>query len=427
MTIAYIIAGAGGMYCGACIRDNSTVRALRAQGCDVVAVPLYTPIRADGDDQTINRVFYGGVSVYLQQRARLFERVPRFVGRVLDSPRLLRAVGKLAGGTDPASVGDLLLSVLMGRDGRQRKELARLIDFLRTELRPRIVHLPNALFAGMAGPIRDALGAKIVCSLQGEDLFVAGLPEPQRSHARRLLREKAADVDAFLTVSHAYAAEMADYLDISPDRIHVVPLGLDAAEYPAEPSPAPTRPTVGFLARIAPEKGLHVLADAFRRLREMDGMEQCRLRAAGWLGSQHKGYLADIRRRLAGAGLGQAFEYIGEVDLKGKIEFLAGLSVLSVPTTYPEPKGLYVLESLAAGVPVVLPDRGAFPELIEATGGGILVPPDDPDALAKGLRDLLTDRAHRDRLSRAGHASVHQHRTATQMANATLAIYDAVR
>ena len=89
-------------------------------------------------------------------------------------------------------------------------------------------------------------------------------------------------------------------------------------------------------------------------------------------------------------GLADQFEYRGELDRAGKIAFLQSLDVMSVPATYAEPKGIFLLEAMATGVPVVQPRRGAFPEIIERTGGGLLVEPDDAEALADGLLTIWT-------------------------------------
>ena len=117
------------------------------------------------------------------------------------------------------------------------------------------------------------------------------------------------------------------------------------------------------------------------------------------------------------------FAYTESPDHSSKVKFLRSLDVLSVPTTYREPKGLYILEALAAGVPVVQPRHGSFPELIEATGGGLLVNPNDPEDLAHTLGKLLADVAHREGLGRKGREVVRQRFTAERMARETALVY----
>src|SRR4029077_15730115 len=99
-----------------------------------------------------------------------------------------------------------------------------------------------------------------------------------------------------------------------------------------------------------------------------------------------------VQANLAAAGLAGELTYRGAVDREGKLAFLRSVDVLSVPATYDEPKGFFLLEAMASGVPVVQPRRGAFTEIIEKTGGGLLVAPDDPQALGDALFELWQDR-----------------------------------
>jgi glycosyltransferase involved in cell wall biosynthesis len=186
---------------------------------------------------------------------------------------------------------------------------------------------------------------------------------------------------------------------------------------------------LGYFARVAPEKGLHVLAEAYRRLRGRDAETPMRLEVAGYLGAEHEGYLRDIERRMEGWGLGGEFEYRGVLDRARKIEFLQGLDVLSVPATYDEPKGIFLLEAMACGVPVVQPRRGSFTEVVERTGGGLLVEPDDADAdafadaLAEALLRLSRDRALAAELGDRGFKGVREHYNIALMAERALGVY----
>ena len=218
------------------------------------------------------------------------------------------------------------------------------------------------------------------------------------------------------------------YLKIDKEKFRVVPLGLDVsdfADHAAQPieRKEPRPPTVGFLARLAEEKGLHILVEAFLLLRRLPGTESTRLHIAGWLGSPNEAYANEQFAKLEAAGLSDAFWYAGTVSRREKIEFLHGLDVLSVPTTYREPKGLFVLEAIAAGVPVVQPDHGAFPELIQRLGGGRLTPPNDPEQLAAALHELLTNPDDRKELASRGRELLHKNHHAQAMAQATLDLY----
>jgi glycosyltransferase involved in cell wall biosynthesis len=217
---------------------------------------------------------------------------------------------------------------------------------------------------------------------------------------------------------------MATYLDVPRERIRAVPLGINVRGHEPRAEDGGAGPfVVGYLARICPEKGLHVLADAFRLLAARAGKENVRLDVAGWLGPRDGAYLADVRRGLDADGLGGAVRFMGEVDRAGKLAFLTGLDVLSVPTTYREPKGLFVLESMASGVPVVQPAHGAFPELIGDTGGGVLFEPGSAAELAHALDDLRRDPDRRRELGRRGREAVLRDRTDDRMADDTLGVY----
>ena len=130
-----------------------------------------------------------------------------------------------------------------------------------------------------------------------------------------------------------------------------------------------------------------------------------------------------MRRLLDEAGLGHEFEYRGELDRDGKLAFLRGLDVLSVPATYDEPKGMFLLEAMASGVPVVQPRRGSFTEIVERTGGGVLVRPGDPDALADGLYSVVSNPALRTSLATHAFNGVRAYYTVSHSAERLLNVY----
>ena len=427
MKIAYIAAGAAGMYCGACIHDNTLATALAQLGHDVPLIPTYTPTRTDEPNVSLPRVFFGGINVFLQQKSALFRHTPWWMDRAFDSPALLRFASRFATRTDPAELGALTLSMLRGEEGHQRKELRKLIAWLKEEVRPQIVCLTNALLAGMAREIKRELRVPVVCGLPGEDVFLNGLPEPSRSQARALLRERCRDVDAFIAMSRCYAGFMADYLGVPGHRIHVVRPGLSLEGYTDKPripdAESQTLVTIGYFARITPEKGLRLLCEAYRLLQQTPGIPPTRLRAGGYLDESGRAHLEELRRDMTAWGLAEQFDYAGEPDREGKIGFLRSLDIFSMPTTYCETKGLPVLEALACGVPFVQPEHGVFPEFAQATGGGLLVKPCDPRALADALARLAADARLRGELGRRGREAVHRDFTAAQMAEQTLEIF----
>lgn len=423
LRIAYITAGAAGMYCGSCLHDNTLAATLIRMGHDVALIPTYTPIRTDETDVSIGRVFYGAINVYLEQRSSLFRHTPWLFDRLLSGRRLLNWASSHGASVDARELGRMTLSVLQGEQGNQRKELERLVAWLE-DYRPQIVHLTNSMFLGMARRIKQALGVPVVCSVQGEDLFLAGLTEPYRSKVHAVIRERARDVDAFVAPCRYYVAPMADYLGVNERSLHVVPLGVRLDDFSPGELDGRERPfVVGYLARICPEKGLHLLVESFRRLVEQVGGDQARLRIAGYLGERDGEYFEGLMGQIRSWGIDGIVDYQGELDRRQKIEFLRSIHVLSVPTVYREPKGLFALEALACAVPVVQPAHGAFPEIVEDTGGGLLVEPDSPDALTAALRQLMDDPERRTGLGRAGFEAVHRDYNDVAMAARTVRLY----
>ncbi len=424
MKIAHIAAGAAGMYCGTCMHNNTLASALIRRGHDVALVPMYTPPRTDEANVALDRVFFGAINVYLQQKLAFFRHTPRLLDWLLDRPGLLGWVSRFSSSTDARTLGEMTRSLLEGELGPQRKELERLVGWLRDDFQPDLVHLSLSLFLGFARRIKDELGVPIVCSLQGEDLFFDDLQEPYRSQVLAAVHERTRDVDAFTVPCRFYAERMSADYGFPAEKIHVTPLGINPHDFRAGDRPAGVNPvTIGYLARICPEKGLHQLLEAFRLLAEELGPEKIRLRVAGYLGEGDRPYFEEQRRLVGSWKLAEHVDFVGEVDRQGKVDFLSGLDAFSVPTVYKEPKGLFLLEALASGVPVVQPDHGAFPELIAATGGGVLVEPDSPAALAAGIRALIDDPERRRELGERGRAAVVGKFHDEAMADGMLGVY----
>jgi glycosyltransferase involved in cell wall biosynthesis len=427
MRILSITAGAAGMYCGSCFRDNALAAEIVKQGHDLTLVPVYTPTRTDEPNMSHSPVLFGGISVYLQQSASIFRKT-RLLDRLLDAPWLIRMFATRAVSTDAKLLGDLTISTLEGRDGVLRKEFDKLVEWIRGEKRPDVINLPNSLLIAMAKPLREAFGVPICCTLQGEELFLDGLAEPYRERALTLIREHVRYVDRFIAVSEYCARFMGELLHIPPARMAVVPLGIGMDGYDSRPVSSAGRAEfrVGYFARIAPEKGLQVLADAYARFRRRLGASPARLLAAGYMAPNQAPYLKSVRRTLAAAGVEDDFEYRGEVDRAGKLAFMRELDVLSVPATYDEPKGMFLLEAMAAGVPVVQPRRGGFIEIVEKTGGGLLVEPDNADRLADGLYAMWSNAEMRQTLGQRAYAGVREHYSIAQSAHCMLNAYRGV-
>ena len=426
MKVAYITAGAAGMYCGTCIHDNMVATVLKKQGHNVSLIPTYTPTRTDEANVSMNRVFFGGVNVYLQQKLSIFRHTPWTFDKLLDNPTLLNGLARFSGATDASDLGQLTVSMLSAEQGYQRKELTKLVKWLAEENKPDIVYLTNSMLVGFTREIKNTLGVPVICALQGEDIFLQDLIEPYKTEALVLLRERAVDADGFVAPCDYYAQFMADaYLDVPLDKIHIVPLGLNIDGHGLsveKPEPPPF--IIGYLARICPEKGLHILVDAFQIIAEAMGANNVQLHVAGYLGKKDEPYLEELINQIQASGLSESFVHHGEVTRTQKIDFLNRLHVFSVPTVYRESKGLSVIESLANGVPVVQPQHGTFPEMISATEGGILVAPESAEAVAMGIMELLNDAEQREHLGKTGKMNVHQKFNDTAVAEQLLKVFE---
>src|SRR5262245_41594334 len=426
MKILSITAGAAGMYCGSCLRDNAMAAELMQAGHDVQLVPIYTPTLTDEANVSEHRVFFGGISVYLQQYSPIFRHTPWIVDRLWDSRFALKLAARSSIPVDPQSLGELTVSMLRGEDGLQRKELHKLIHWLRNEAAPDVVILPNSLLIALARPIKEALNCPILCTLQGENLFIEGLQDRYRDLTRDLIRANVEFVDAFLPVSEYYAGFMSEYLGIPDSRMHIVPLGITLDGYSAERREGSGTFVIGYFARVAPEKGLHVLCEAYRRLRGRPGSPEMRLEVAGYLAREHRAYPAGTQKQMKQWGYADEVRYRGVLDRQSKTDFLQGLDVLSVPATYDEPKGMFLLEAMAAGVPVVQPRRGAFTEIITKTSGGLLVEPDDCDRLADGLMSLWESKPLAEELRQNGRQAVRKYYSAGSMAERAIQVFSTV-
>lgn len=412
MKIVHIIPGTGDVfYCQNCMRDKELVMALRAQGHEVTLVPMYLPLLTEGEDMGAPQVpiFYGAVGVYLAQMLPAFRLLPRWMRSRLDSRRLLTWVSRRAGTTHARGLEEMTLSVLKGEEGGQKEELDRLVSWLVLHEKPDLVHLSNALLLGLAGRLRREVGVPVVCTLQDEDSWIDAMNPEAAWQAWALMSEKARDIAAFFPVSQYYSRVMQDRLKgIPADLFHVIPIGVTAESY-GEAKWVSGKPVIGYLSRMSASLGLGTLVDAFITIRKRGLAGRVTLKIMGGKTPEDDGFLAGLKQKLVAAELLAEVEFCPAFDRKTKREFLQSLTVLAVPMAQPEAFGMFMLEAMASGVPVVQPRLGASPELIGMTGGGVCYDPADPDALVRELESLLTDEARWRRMSQAGATAVRQH------------------
>lgn len=424
MRIIKIMPGSGGtFYCENCIRDQAIVRTLMQAGHDVTVVPLYLPVMEEAHDLAgASPIFFGAVRTYLSQFSKTLAHRPQsWLARWLDRPAMLNVAAKRAGSTDAAGLEALTISMLQGENGRQREELARLVDWLQQGPPVDVVHVSNALLIGLAGELRRKLQARIVCSLQDEDQWVDAMDELSAKRVWNAIAERAKDVDHFLSVGKAYGQKIAAKLKLSPDRWSLLPVAIDVQS--RTPSPLPlSPPVVGYLSRLSRNLGLMELVEAVLKLRATD-LPDLQMKAMGGSTPADAAFLRKLRRKIKRAGAENAITFSNRFDPEAREQFLSGLTVLSVPMQQGEALGLFQIESLAAGVPVLQPDAPGFREFVQRTGGGELFNPQDTDDLARKIASLLQSPQRLKTLSRNGRAAIQNLYAPATMINTLLKAY----
>lgn len=385
MNVYLLVPGTGNFFCGTCLRDYALARALRASGHSVKIVEMYLEHKVEGGESSDSPLFFGGINSYMQQRVPLFRHTPRAVDALFDAKPLIRFAATKTGMTDAHFLASMTISMLQGEAGNQFKELNRMVDWLALQSdRPDVVVLSNAMLSGVARKIKRELGCKVVCTLQGEDAFIEGLG----SHAPEvwnLLNLNAEHIDHFVSVSKYYAEKMKNAMRLADEKVAVVYNGIEWDGFsPADELPTP--PTIGFLSRMCPSKGLEELVNAYIKLRGTFG--DLRLHVAGSQVNEDVAFVEKLKRTLANAGVENEVQWSPNLTRTEKQEFLRSISVLCTPARYDEAFGLYILEAWGSGVPVVLPNRGAVPELLRVIDGGIACD-NLVDGLTRGLQELV--------------------------------------
>ncbi len=421
--IVHIMPGAGStFYCQNCLRDSASIRHLRKLGHDVVAVPMYLPFSIDnpGSDSDAP-IFCGAVKYYLGLRFPSL-RLPRWVKRLLDSRTILKWAARQEGSTSAHDLEEMTISMLRGHSKVEDEEFNRLMLWLAETGKPDIIHLSSCLLIGLAERFKQELGVKIVCSLQDEDGWINAMGKKAADTVWDLMRKGARSVDAFTPVSGYYGDVMKKKLEIPADKIHVVRVGIDLEGY-VQSDLRLDPPVIGYLSRMCESLGLGLLVDAFMIIRKNGRLGEVKMKVAGGMTAADRRYVSKLRRVLRSNGLEQDVEFISEFDRATRTRFLQQLSVMSVPVPDGEAMGSYLIEAMAAGVPVVQPEVGGFPELIAATRGGITYKPSNAETLASTLETLLLDKARLQELAAAGRGSVVDRFSLDRMAQDMLKVY----
>jgi glycosyltransferase involved in cell wall biosynthesis len=426
MKIAHIIPGSGGsFYCGNCLRDSKYVKALKDLGHEVIKVPMYLPLFDDAHDLSEVPVFYGAVNLYLKQNYSFFRHMPAFIEHALDSKSVLQMAAHKAGSTRAKGLEEMTLSMLLGEEGQQKAELERMVDWLAEEAKPDVVHLSNALLLGLTHRIKQKMNIPVICSLQDEDVWVDVMTDAYRSEVWNLMSQRGAEVDAFISVSDYYAAEIRNKMTIRDDQMFTVHIGVDANDYLPK-NIIEKEPAIGFLSRMCEENGLAVLVDAFILLKKDRSFDEVKLKITGGKTADDLLFIKDQKSKISKAGLENSVLWLEEFDGVERQKFFESVAVLSVPVLNGEAFGLYQLEAMASGVPMVQPALGAFPEVISASGGGLVYSPNNPESLAKALGSIILDKEKLTKLSLDGLAGVQQHFDIHSQAKKMIQVYERV-
>lgn len=377
MKVVILAAGAGAMYCGACARDAALAKTYASQGHEALVIPLYTPVRLeDAELEPTHPVLFGGVSAYLRETVKGFDLWPKGIIRLLDHPKLLAWAGKFAVKTQASDLGPMTCSMLEGLSGRHREEIARVADAVAEE-KPDLIIVSNSLLSGIIPALKAASPARVLCQVQGEDGFLAELPEPWRTKAFNLMRKNSAAADGLAAPCRTHAKEMAELLDCPLERFEVIPH--PAPERPL--LPPPTGPfTLGYLSSIRRAKGLDLVLAAFRDL-----PEDWRLMVGGRVlePAFHKENLSLISR------FPERVKLLGEVAPEDKEAFFRQIDLFVLPSRLKESRGVAAMEALAYGRCLLVPRSGIFAEWEEEGCPGVICfEPGSVEGIVRILEEL---------------------------------------
>ncbi|KAF0234578.1 MAG: hypothetical protein FD181_3645 [Prolixibacteraceae bacterium] len=427
MNIIQIIPGSGGsFYCGNCLRDSKYVDALRKQGHQVIKIPMYLPLFSDEHDITDIPIFYGAISTYLKQVYPIFRKMPDWFEKLLDSKPMMKIAASMAGSTRAKGLEDMTISMLLGEQGEQKEELDKMVNWIAEHCKPDVIHISNALLLGLARRLKEKTGVPVLCSLQDEDVWVDAMQPKFQQKIWDLMHERAEDVDALVAVSNFFAETMKKLMNLRDEKIHTFYLGVDADDYHFIPVNEKPR-NIGYISRMCHENGFDIVVDAFIKLKKTPGFEDVKLFATGGSTGDDAKFIKEQKHKIRENNLDDSFEIIDEFEDDTRHDFFKKVSLISVPVRIGEAFGMYLLESMASGVPVVQPALGAFPEIVGLSGGGVTYMPNSPEKLSETWAELLSNPEKLEKLCNDGYSGTIKHFNIHNHAAEIIGLYENLR
>ncbi len=427
MNIIQIIPGSGGsFYCGNCLRDSKYFNALRAEGHHVTKIPMYLPLFADEHDISEVPIFYGAISLYLKQQYPIFRKAPAWLDKLLNSKPMMKLAASMAGSTNAKGLEDMTVSMLLGEEGAQKAELDHMVNWIAEHCKPDIIHISNALLLGLARQLKERIGVPVLCTLQDEDVWIDPMQPKFQKRIWDLMHERAKDVDLLVSVSDFFARMMKERMNLSDEQVKTIHLGVDVEDYEFVSVREKPR-NVGYISRMCHKDGFDIVVDAFIELKKKPGFEDVKLIATGGSTGDDAKFNREQKRKIKEAGLLDSFEIFPDFEGKELNGFFRKVQLISVPVRIGEAFGMYLIESMASGVPVVQPALGAFPEIIEISGGGVTFMPNTPEKLADTWAELLNDQERLESLSIAGYEGTREKFNIHSHAKEIITLYESLR
>jgi glycosyltransferase involved in cell wall biosynthesis len=340
---------------------------------------------------------------------------------------MMKLAASMAGSTRAKGLEDMTFSMLLGEEGEQKAELDHMVNWIADHCQPDIIHISNALLLGLARRLKEKIGVPVLCSLQDEDVWIDPMQPQFQKKIWNLMHERAKDVDALVSVSDYFAGEMKKRMNLPGEKIKTIHLGVGVEDYQYI-SPREKERNVGYISRMCHKDGFDIVVDAFIELKKKPGFEDVKLIATGGSTGDDAKFLKEQKRKIKENGLSGAFEVLPEFEDEAVHEFFKKVSLVSVPVRIGEAFGIYLLESMASGVPVVQPALGAFPEIIELSGGGgVTYMPNSPQKLSETWAGLLSDPDKLEQLSRAGHEGTKANFDIHAKAKETIELYESLK